>query len=365
MKSKVFFASAHASSPEESYLEKIPKILKRSGFLASIGEGSRVAVKIHPGERGNLTYIRPAVASRVVRELTARGFAPFVTETTTLYCRQRFTARDLKKTAALNGFTSDALGCLFLIADEEPDLPVRIDGDVLESVKVASRIASADALLVLTHVTLHLWTAGLAASIKQLGMGCTGRRTKFEIHRATTIITDEERCDGCGSCAEICKSNAVELIHGKAFRTEKCSRCGVCIGACLNEALSATHDYRTFMKGLAEAASGVMRKFAPGRALFLNFLTDITWHCDCEDFSDVPVFPDIGLVASSDPVAADAACARMINSALPVSGSRAGSEEIIAAKDKIKALSGIDWHLQLEFGEKVGLGSKSYVFEEI
>lgn len=291
--------------------------------------------------------------------------APFVTETTTLYCRNRFTPEKLKETAALNGFTSDVLGCPFLVADEKPDYFISINGDVLQNVGIADQIASADALLVVTHVTLHLWTAGLAASIKQLGMGCTGRKTKSLVHKATVILTDQEKCDGCASCMEVCKTNAVKIVQGKAFRTGDCVSCGVCIGACPNGALGASHDYRLFAQGLAEAACGVMKRFPPEKVLFLNLLKDITWHCDCEDFSDIPVFPDIGLIAGKDPVACDTASADMLNSAPPIQGSKAHTPKVLSAKDRIKAMSGIDWRLQVDFGESKGLGSKNYIIEEI
>ncbi len=321
-----------------------------------------MAVKIHPGERNNVTYVRPSFVRSIAGELARRGASPFVTETTTLYCRERFTAGELVATAAWNGFSSQTMGCPFLVADEEPDVWVDIEGEVLDRVGVASGIASADALVVVTHVTGHGWTAGLAASIKQLGMGCVGRQTKARVHLSTTISIDEGLCVACGSCAETCKSGAIDMSGQAAALTDSCVRCGVCIGSCPEGAIGYSHDYDSFARGLAEAAMGVLSCFDPGRVVFVNFLTDVTSHCDCEGFSETPAFDDLGVLVSRDPVAVDEASADLINRSKPRAGGPADRPEIAAAEDKILALTGIDWRKQLEYAESLSLGHRRFNF---
>jgi len=360
MAADVFFTPFDSAGGADSLNRRVADIVRGTGLLDSLEPGARAAVKVHPGERNNATYLRPAMAASIARLLEDSGASPFVTETTTLYCRERFTADELLATAAFNGFSEETMGCPVVVGDSLADVVVPVDGRHLSEVGVASEIAAADVLLVLTHVTCHDWTAGLAASLKQLGMGCVGRRTKADVHLATSLAIDLDLCGSCGTCVETCKAGAVVLGNDGAVLTEECARCGVCIGICPEEAITYSHDYDRFAKGLAEAATGVLAAFEPGRVLFLNYMLDVTRHCDCEDFSALPVFGDIGVAVSRDPVAADTACGDMLNAAAPAPGSSADRPEIELAGDKILALTGIDWRVQLEHAASLGAGTTAY-----
>ena len=365
MPAEVLFTDFTASGGSESLGRRLPMMLTRFGFRDRLKEGARVAVKVHPGERNNITYIRPSLVRPVVEWVKRAGAEPFVTESTTLYCRERYTQEELIHTAAWNGFTAETLGCPFTVADSGPDVNVRVQGRYLEQVGIASEVAHADALIVLSHVTAHGWTAGLAASIKQLGMGCVGRSTKREAHLSTTITISEQFCNACAKCARACKGEAIRLLEDHAVLTDRCVRCGVCIAHCPQGAIQYLHDFERFARALAEAASGVLLRFSVGRAAFLNFLTDITWHCDCEDFSDNPVFPNLGVLASMDPVAVDQASADMLNGAEPIRGGRADRPEIASSEDRLLALTGIEWWRQLECAEELGLGRRRYNLRKI
>ncbi|MFH1150843.1 MAG: DUF362 domain-containing protein [Actinomycetota bacterium] len=364
MTAEVFFTPSAARGKDEVLSGRIAGMLEATGFLGSLEAGDRVAVKIHPGEMGSTSYLRPAIASSIVKSLLARGVRPFVTETTTLYCRERFTAGELRRTAAHNGFTEETMGCRFVVGDAGPDVEVRATGPNLESVGVASEIARADALLVLAHFTAHLWTAGVAGAVKQLGMGCVGRRTKREVHRSTTIEIDRDLCVACGGCVEVCKSAGIEVVGDVAEINDECARCGVCIGFCDEGAITYAHDLDRFAGGLAEAAAAAASCFPREKAVYVNALVDVTWHCDCEDFSDDPVFPDIGVLVSRDPVALDQASADLVNSATPCPGTLADTPEVLAAPDRLLALSGMEWWRHLEKAPRAGLGTRSYVLTQ-
>lgn len=242
-------------------------------------------------------------------------------------------------------------------------MEVDVCGCFLPTVGVASKIAGSNALLVLSHFTGHPWTAGVGGAVKHLGMGCVGRRSKAQVHLATEISIDGEACSECGNCVETCKSGGVELTGDSATLTADCVRCGVCIGGCPQGAIGYEHALDRFAEALAESAVGVARCFGASRLACLNFLTDITWHCDCEDFSDDPVFPDIGVLASLDPVAIDQASADLVNSRAPVTGALADVAAVTCAADKLLALSGIKWWRQLDFTEEKGLGSRAYLLD--
>ncbi|MDD5748175.1 MAG: DUF362 domain-containing protein [Actinomycetota bacterium] len=359
MKTDVFYTPYESEGPLDSLNRRISMLLNRAGFFESLEKDERVAVKIHPGERNNITYVRPSIVRAQVEQLKKRGFPCFVTETTTLYCRERFTTEELIETASYNGFSSDNLSCEFLVADSIPGASVSVDGEVLKSVEVAGEIARSAGLLVITHATGHGWTAGFAGSIKQLGMGCTSRKTKALIHKTTTIHVNEDLCNGCGKCAKTCKSNGIEVRNESAVLNESCTRCGVCTGICSQGAITATHDYQKFAKALAESARGVLSLFDE-RVAFVNILADITPHCDCEDFSARRIFPDIGVLVSRDPVAVDQASCDLINSAIPIPGSEADTPEVVVSEDKLYSMFGIEWWRQLEHAQKLGCGTRTY-----
>jgi len=96
------------------------------------------------------------------------------------------------------------------------------------------------------------------------------------------------------------------------------------------------------------------------RSLFVNVLTQISPACDCYPFADTPIVPDIGIMASRDPVAIDQASADLLQ-AQPVLASSclAGNPE--AGTDKIRAIyPKVDWQHQLKYAEQIGLGKRAY-----
>ena len=363
MTSVVYFTPFESKGDPDNLNQRIAGLLRDVGFTGSLAGGDSVAVKIHPGEKNNATYVRPTFVRSVVDLVADAGARPFIAETTTLYCRERYTPDELVATAAGNGFSSDSMGCPFVVGDAVPDRLREVGGDHLKKVGVAGAIAAADALVVLSHVTGHSWTAGLAGASKQLGMGCAGRATKAAVHLSTTLTIDEELCVSCGDCLDACKGDAIDMSGDYAVFTDSCVRCGVCIGACEQKAIGYSHDYIRFGQALAEAAAGAAGCFGPGRAVYVNFLMDLTWHCDCEGFSDRPVFPDIGVLISPDPVAIDQASADLINRSRPIEGSMADRPEVETASDKLLAMFGIQWWTQLERAEALGVGSRDYRIE--
>lgn len=360
MTAEVFFAPFGSTGEPDALNLRVNELVGATGFYGTLATDDSVAVKIHPGEKNNATYVRPTLVRSVAERVGQTGARPFVTETTTLYCRERFTAEELLATAAWNGFSAETMGCPFVVADAGPDVVVDVGGEYLNQVGVASSIADASAMVVIAHVTGHGWTAGLAGSMKQLGMGCTGRATKARVHLSTSISIDEGLCVNCASCADTCKSLAVDTSGQTARLTDKCVRCGVCIASCAEGAIGYSHDYAWFARALAEAAGGVLSCFDDRRAVFVNVLADITAHCDCEGFSEKPIFDDIGVLVSTDPVAVDQASADLLNGSKPVSGSVADRPDVARSLDKLRELTGIDWWKQLEYAESLGLGTRSY-----
>jgi uncharacterized Fe-S center protein len=110
---------------------------------------------------------------------------------------------------------------------------------------------------------------------------------------------------------------------------------------------------------MAEYALGALTGKDKKR-LFVNFITQVSPACDCYGHSDAPIVPDLGILASTDPVALDQACADLVNQArgLPdtamITGHAPGCDKFRGVHPKI------NWEEQLEHGEKVGLGRRTY-----
>ncbi len=100
-----------------------------------------------------------------------------------------------------------------------------------------------------------------------------------------------------------------------------------------------------------------------GKAGFISFVVDVSPECDCWSFNDAPVVPDVGILASRDPVALDQACVDLVNAQPSNPGSRL---DLPAGADKFRGLyPSVDWSVQLEYAERIGLGTRKYTLIEI
>jgi len=110
---------------------------------------------------------------------------------------------------------------------------------------------------------------------------------------------------------------------------------------------------------MVEHAYGAVQK-KKGKAIYLNFLTEITPACDCNHFSETPIVNDIGILASEDPVAIDQASVNLVNGE---EGNRASKlqKNWNPGEDKFRAIyPEVDWSIQLAYGEEIGLGTRAY-----
>lgn len=345
----------------EDVLSGIESLCMESTILALIPKGGSVAVKLHMGELGNITYIRPALVRRVVDLVKQAGGRPFVTDTTALYPGERNTESKYLSTAAFNGFVEETVGAPVIIADgdgyEGVSVPVQgaVEGCELDEVKVATKVHQADFLLVLSHVKGHMIT-GFGGAIKNLGMGCVTKEAKREQHRMNTPILDESKCNGCEACVEVCPTTAIVMQDGKPKRDwEKCLHCSTCLFACPTGALFWDRSNKSrFQIYLAHAASAAMVGFR-GRAGFINFIQDVTPCCDCAHPAGRAIVPDIGILAALDPVAIDKASLDLIDQAPVVLNPLP-----LVSPDRMGKLNETDSLVQLKVAQRLELGNLDY-----
>ncbi len=164
-----------------------------------------------------------------------------------------------------------------------------------------------------------------------------------------------------------CPAQAIALVENKAhINDDKCIGCGECVIVCPNEAVKIQWNASVplFMEKMVEYTLGVL-KGKKGRALFVNFITDVSPACDCVPFNDAPIVRDIGVVASTDPVAIDQAAVDLVNQEKALPGCCL-KENTGPGEDKFKGVyPKVDWEIQLGYAEKIKLGTRDYVLEKV
>ncbi len=363
MSSAVYFTDMRTGTKENLH-DKLERLIDQAGLGRVIQKGDLAAVKLHFGERGGHAYLRPTFVRRVVDQIKLLGGKPFLTDSCTLYPGERKEAVSALSGAIENGFAYAVVNAPLIMCDGLRGHSARlvpIQGELLHEVEIGMEVLEADSMVVLSHFKCHELT-GFGGAIKNLGMGCSGRAGKMEQHSTVAPKVSAKNCTACGSCLKACAHEAISFAQGTAaIDPEKCTGCGRCITVCEPKAILIQWNEEALlvMKKMAEYASGAVHGKA-GKLLFVNFITQVSPACDCYGHSDAPIVPDIGILASTDPVALDQACADLVNQArgLPNTAMINGHD---AGGDKFRGVyPHIDWEISLIHGEKVGLGQRQY-----
>jgi uncharacterized protein len=367
MASTIYFMDLRASLKETNFQKfgRLLKALEVKNIIRRKKKRPLIAVKLHFGEKGNTSYIRPNFVRLVVDELYNHGARPFLTDSNTLYIGARTEAVSHLTTAIENGFAYAVTRAPVVIADGltgKSEVEVEINKEQFKSVFLAEAIWEAEGLVALSHFKGHEM-AGFGGALKNLCMGGASRKGKMAQHSNISPLISEKKCTGCGECVAHC---AVEAIHINP-ETEKavidpktCVGCAECISVCPygNIQIQWNETIPIFLKKMMEYAYGVMLS-KKDRALFINFVTQVSPECDCYGYNDFPIVGDIGILAGSDPVAIDQACVDLVNQAPGLPGSQL--KNLSPGVDKFKDINPqIDWPIQLEYAEQLGLGTREY-----
>ena len=368
MKSNVYFMDLRATA-KENLVAKLARLLETAGLSGTIKQRDLVAVKLHFGERGNTAFIRPVFIRKIVESIKNIGGVPFLTDANTLYAGTRSDAPHHLLTAIQNGFAYAVVNAPIIIADGlrgKSETAVSINQKNFKKVYIGSDIMEADALISVAHFKGHE-LSGFGGTIKNVGMGCASRRGKLAQHSTVAPQVIEEKCVGCGDCTDHCSQNALSLKKEKAVLDEKkCIGCGECIIICPNDAIQIQWNQAipVFLENMVEYTMGVLKNKAD-KTLYVNFITDISPACDCYGHNDAPIVRNIGIVASTDPVAIDQASVDLVNQepALPESCLTTNTEK---GEDKFRGIyPNVDWTIQLDYAQSLGLGSRSYELKKI
>jgi uncharacterized Fe-S center protein len=275
----------------------------------------------------------------------------FLTETATLYKGERENAVKHLMHAYHHGFGPDRVGAPFILADGltgSSEVEVKIDGELEKSVKIAREIAYTDVLIAVSHPTGHIQT-GIGACLKNLGMGLASRAGKLRQHSSVLPKVKTVKCKLCEKCIRWCPQSAIE-VQGKSARIieAKCIGCGECLTICRYDAINYDWGIESepLQKRMVEHAKGVIKDKA-GKCFYINVLVGMTEECDCFNTNQSKLIPDLGILASYDPVAIDKATLDLTEQAQGRSLSKLSHPHL-------------DPMIQLNHGVKLGMGSLQY-----
>ncbi len=289
-KVKVYFTRDLTPEGVVKVFKKLEKELK-----------GNVAVKVHSGEEGNQNYLHPEFMKPMVDYVNGT-----IVECNTAYDGERDTTEKHIKLMENHGwskyFKVD-------IMDSEEDITLDIpNGKVIKKNYVGKNLLNYDSMLVLSHFKGHPM-GGYGGALKQLSIGIASSKGKRYIH-----------CTG--------KENASyeDMFHA---------------------------DQEKFLEAMADAASSVVKHFA-GNIAYINVMANMSVDCDCCNVAEDPCMQDIGILASTDPVAIDEACIDLVkNSNDP------GRDHLL---ERINSRKGLH---TIEAAEELGIGSREYELIEI
>lgn len=368
MASQVFFMNDRASSLAESTPFKALKLVRDIGLDKIVKPGYKVAIKMHMGEYGNSLNLRPQWVSVIVDEIKRLGGYPYVVDDTTVTTGDysgRATAEDHLRVASSHGFNEATLGCPVLICDGDfglEDVEVEVPhGVFLKKAYMGKKFMDFDSCVVISHFKGH--SQGVyGGAIKNMGIGMGSKRGKIGTHfyphpeyGMKSFVVNQERVKECANAIGVkrlptgnvlvpktrddqvsildrflraCPYGCLKLNENGEldWDVENCCTCNFCWQAAgqfagimkLNPALPAL--WPTL---IADSAAGYMNAIGNDRFLFINYAFDITPICDCAQFHDRPMIPNLGVFVSFDPVAVDMACLEACEASRIVPGSRA------------------------------------------
>jgi len=328
-KAKVYYSDLR-TSPTSNLLDKMERLLKRAGIEQLPLKDSFAAIKIHFGEPGNLAYLRPNYAARMATLLRSLGAKPFLTD--------------------------------------YREIP--LNGEYCPAPKIGTAIADADIVISMNHFKGHE-QAGFGGALKNLGMGCASVGGKLELHCASQPKIDEASCIGCNICVKHCAHDAVHLNASRKAEIDyaKCVGCGQCVALCQHDGavMGAEDTSERLNYKIAEYALAVVM----GKPHFhISFIMNVSPECDCWNHNDAAIVPDLGILASADPVALDKACADMVIQAPILHGNNclatAHEHDDLCGCDKFHLMHpDTDWLAGLRHAEKIGLGTMEYELVKI
>ena len=338
--SKVYFKRVTNKSEEQLSQvarELLELIVKETGQKWE----NAVPMKVHFGEKGNNTYVKPGCYQGVIDYLNENKIDSAFIETNVLYRGPRTTRDSHIALAKDHGFTQLPI----IIADGdhgEAYDEIQIDKEYFSTCKIGSEFSKYNQFIIMSHFKGH-GSAGFGGAIKQLAMGFAARGGKLAQHSGISPTVIEKKCIECGLCVEKCDVEAIEMKEKAFIHSEKCVGCAGCIAVCPVGAIVNDWKEVNFKEKVSEYAYAAQKD---KDNIYISYLINITKECDCVGQPMDEVTSDIGVFISKDPVAIDTACLDILQNQKSEKLFEDGRESIV-------------------HGVKIGLGTKDYELIEL
>lgn len=393
MPSKVYFMNDRANSLQESTPFKAVKVLRDAGLENHFKKGDIVGIKIHMGEYGNSLNLRPQWVGAIVEEVKRLGGKPVIVDCNTILFSD-YSSRAIKsdhlRSVSRHGFNEETMGCPIWICDGDygfDDVKVEIpNGVYLKHTFMGKKLLELDAVIVVTHFKGHPMGV-YGGALKNVGIGMGSTRGKISTHYLNHPIYGIQNMEVNQEAAQQaaqgphpniidrviagCPFNAFEWKDDTfIFHREKCGKCASCFSGALFAGLLAMKPEITaaWAPTISDAASGYINAIGKGKFIYLNYAMDITPWCDCLNFHDKPLVPNMGVFASKDPVAIDMACIEMAESKSGMAESQAEefgfSEPGTERFTNVSSMAKVSQWAQVNAGEYNGIGLTSYILVE-
>ncbi len=286
-KSKVYFT-------KEITPESVVKMYETLG----VNLPGKVAVKLHSGEQGNQNYIRPEFVKAIVEKVNGT-----VVECNAAYEGARNSTEKHKELIKEHGWTK--YFDVDIMDAEGPDVVFEIpNGKVIKENFVGKDIEKYDSMLVLSHFKGHPM-GGYGGALKQLSIGCASSYGKSWIHSAGQTKDQTKVWDNLP-------------------------------------------EQNKFLEAMADAASSVVKHFGKN-IVFINVMCNLSVDCDCCAVAEDPCMKDIGILASTDPIAIDQACIDLVYNSKDL-----GRDHFV---ERVERQNGIH---TIEAASELGFGTRDY-----
>jgi uncharacterized protein len=359
----VLFASADVERLEAklSLPAKFIRMLDRLP-MQEVCQDAVVAVKIHAGGNLGYTTIPPLFMRLLVDKIKKSGAkSVFLTD-----------GAGTNENAIARGYTAEVLGAPVVAAagqSEKYYYKRKMNFKSLKELELCGNIMDADALINFSHFKGH-GDCGYGAACKNLAMGCVTTRSRGALHQLEGgLALNTKLCIKCKKCVESCTHNAASWDKKNdrlSIFFHNCTYCRHCMLVCPTKAITITGGgFEPFQKGMALASKEVLKGFAPERVLHINAIMQVTMLCDCWGFSTRPLIPDVGILASGNITAIEAASLDLTRDFDPIPGSLPTGRQLVKGRHLMERIHAKDPYVQIDQLEAVGLGSRAYNLVEI
>jgi uncharacterized protein len=307
-----------------------------------------VGLKVHFGERGNKTHVR----SEWLKDAKAILKNPIFIECNVMYRGSRTKKKDHIDLAVEHGFGFLPIDILDGETGQD-HVEVPVNKGRTANAKLGKGLVKYKELIAVSHFKGHMATS-FAGAIKNVGMGLGSRAGKMDMHAIISPVVTKGKCVTCGTCVRECPVDAITVGTVAAIDSRRCIGCAHCIAICPNAAIdipwNMSHEVN---KALMEKVSEYALAAASGRKWwYVNFVTDLTFDCDCMHTDQTPFMNDVGIIMGQDPVAVDQASYDLVLQ-------RNGGVDPFSKKH------GIDGTYMLDYAEKIGLGKRKYELRKL